>query len=95
MVRTSQGMTVQQLHKRLGQMIEEGRGRQRVHVEIESFRNTQGATVCQVHGLGLMTVQILDDDGFCAINAQGAHVEKVCVTLVGARMANGKGEIVD
>lgn len=95
MARTIQGITVQQLHKRLGKMIEAGRGRQRVHVDVESFRNALGATVCQVHGLGLMTVQMLDDDGFCRVDSRGAHVEKVCVTLVGSCRANTKGEIVD
>jgi hypothetical protein len=93
-VKTIRGFTVNQLQKRLKQLIDAGHGRSYVHVDTDSFKNNLDATICQVHGIGFVTTQILDDDGFAKVDSRGVHVEKSLLTLVGACKANSKGEIV-
>jgi hypothetical protein len=95
MAKLIQGLTINQLHKRLGELISLGHGRKRIHVDTDSFKNNLDASICSVHGLGFQTVQILDDDGFCKIDSRGAHVEKPLITLVGICRSNSKGGIVE
>lgn len=60
------GFTVNQLHKRLGKLIEQGEGRRYVAIDKESFsdnRESDGVCILDVHGMGVLACNVADDDG--------------------------------
>lgn len=70
------GMTVARLHKILGSMIEAGNGRRPVCVDKESFYHpleADGATILHVTDADAKTINMTDDDGGTAVNADGSE----------------------
>lgn len=76
-------MTINQLHKYLGKLIDAGNGRRRVCVDKETFYHpleADGATVLEVNEAGMSYINNLDDDGGVKINKDGTEsMTLVCV----------------
>lgn len=69
-------MTVARLHKMLGKLIEDGQGRRPVCVDKESFYHpleADGATILHVTDADAKTINMTDDDGGTAFNADGSE----------------------
>lgn len=92
------GFTVNQLHKRLGKLIEQGEGRRYVAVDKKSFsdnREPDGVCILDVHGMGILACGVADEDGGTKFDSKGREViSRMCV-LVGSDRANDRGEIVE
>lgn len=91
-------MTVNQLYKRLGKLIECGYGIVTVSVAKETFkdnRENDGCTILQLEGLGVRRINLADDDGGTKINKDGSEASKLVCMLVGSSGATAKGDLVD
>lgn len=91
-------MTLNQLHKKLGKLIEEGFGRLPVCVSKSTFtdnREGDGVTILPVQGAGVRRINIADDDGGTAINKDGSERTRMTVILSGACGVNIRGELID
>lgn len=69
-------MTLNNLHKILGRLIENGHGRCRVSVAKESFRDNRendGCTILPVAGVDVRWIVDVDDDGGTAFNKDGTE----------------------
>ena len=76
-------MTVNKLHKLLGELIAQGYGRQRVCVDKPSFRDNResdGCVVLEVCDAQLRTYNLMDGDGAHALRADGT--ERMLTSLV-------------
>lgn len=77
-------LTVQQLHKQLGQLVEAGHGRQPVCVDKASYHHPcegDGVTILHVHHADLEAVLVWQDDG--TTDAQGREHYRRAVVLRG------------
>ena len=67
-------------------------------VDKESFsdnRESNGVCILDVHGIGMLTCGVADDDGGTKFDSKGVEVViRMCV-LVGSDRANKRGEIVE
>lgn len=91
-------MTVNQLYKRLGKLIEEGHGRTNVAVAKETFRDNResdGCTILDVHGLGVKLIHLADDDGGTAVNKDGSERMRMTCILAGSSGVNQRGQLID
>lgn len=91
-------MNVNQLYKRLGQLIEEGHGRKPVCVAKTTFVDNcedDGVTILPLVGLGIRAINIHDGDGGTGYNKDGSERLRQTVILAGGMGANSKGELVD
>ena len=89
--------TVNQLHKRLSSLIEQGHGRKPVVVDKESYKHnceSDGVTILGLSGLDIQWVPISDDDGGTKLNKDGSESGRKCLVLVGDTRANSMGGIV-
>lgn len=89
-------MTVGQLHKRLGKLIEQGHIRKPVCVAKDTFRHNcegDGVTILEVAGLGIESILHMGD-GDSTERADGTERRRSVCVLVGSSGANSKGEIV-
>ena len=94
----SNGFTVNQLHKRLGELVDAGDGRKYVAIDKASFtdnRESDGVRILNVHGIGLLCVNIADDDGGTAFNRDGTEKQQRMCVLVGSDRATTNGEICE
>jgi len=88
-------MTLNQLHKRLGKLIEEGHGRRKVCVDKETFTHNcedEGVVILDVSGVGVETITIMVDDS--TERADGSERLRQTVVLVGDDAADKNGNIV-
>ena len=80
-------MTVQRLHRLLGQMIEDGHGRKPVFVNKASFydnREIDGVLILPVEDIeGPKWIPMADDDGGTQCNADGSESGRRVVILQG------------
>lgn len=91
-------MTLNQLHKRLGKLIEEGFGRTPVCVSKDTFtdnREGDGVTILPVEGLGVRRINIANDDGGMGMNKDGTERTRMTVILSGACGADRSGQLID
>lgn len=79
-------MTLNELHKRLGKLIEQGHGRRHVAVNKPTFQHNleaDGAVilpVCQVHAEWIPDI---DGDGWAVTNKDGSERGRVTIILGG------------
>lgn len=67
-------MTVRNLHRVLGKMIEAGHGRTRVLVNKDSFTHpleSDGCVMIDAHHVELKLIPMIDDDGGSALDSKG------------------------
>jgi hypothetical protein len=67
-------MTVNQLAKKLAKMIDEGHGKRYVSVDKKTFTHnleSDGVTILNAHDCRLCYINVADDDGGTAVNADG------------------------
>ena len=79
-------MTLNQLHKRLGALIEQGCGRHRVAIDKASFvdnRESDGCTILPVMAIEDVWIPDADDDGGTAVNKDGTERGRCTVVLGG------------
>jgi hypothetical protein len=91
-------MTITELHKRLGKLIQQGHGRKKVCVWKTSFQHNceaDGVVILDLAGLGMMQVPQDDGDGCIRINQDGTESTRQCLVLVGDVQADSKGDIVE
>ncbi len=89
-------MTLNQLHKRLTKLIEQGYGRRTVCVDKPTFSHaceSDGANILGVDGVGVRTVRYMVDDSYEL--ADGTERQRTVVILAGSGGANSKGDLVD
>lgn len=79
-------MTVNQLHKQLSKLMEQGRGRQYVNINKSSFTHPlegDGCVILPVYECGLEWVTTGDDDGGIKINKDGGEAGSTILVLKG------------
>lgn len=79
-------MTVQELHRKLSALIEQGQGRMPVTVNKASFRHAlepDGAVVLDVRGADIQWVPWIDDDGGVKLCKDGSESGRHTVVLHG------------
>lgn len=79
-------MTINQLHKLTAKLKDQGLGRRVVHIDKSTFSHpleSDGCLVLEVETADMHTFNILDDDGFTAVNAKGAEVYYTGLVLYG------------
>lgn len=87
-------MTLNQLHKQLGKLIEKGYGRRRVAIAKTSFqdnRESDGCTILPVCVVDTDWIVDADDDGGLATNKDGSERGRWTVILGGCAYS-AKGE---
>ena len=80
-------MTLNQLHKLLGKLIDEGLGRRDVCIDKESFRDNResdGCVILPVCKVDAYWVPQADDDGGTATNKDGSERGRTTVILGGS-----------
>jgi len=80
------GVTVGQLHKELGKLIEQGYKRTRICVNKPSFTHAledEGATILNVHECRVRLLEMMDDDGGWKFRKDGKQCYLTCVVLAG------------
>lgn len=89
-------MTLNQLHKLLGKLIQKGYGRAEVCIDKPSFRHNleaDGVVYQDICGARAESYEICDGDGFIATRKDGSARMKTGVLLYGiAGCAEGKSE---
>lgn len=85
-------MTLNQLHKQLTKLIEQGHGRRQVAIAKESFhdnRESDGCTILPVCKVDTDWIVQADDDGGTAFNKDGTERGRWTVILGGSRYSSG------
>lgn len=85
-------MTLNKLHKLLGELIERGHGRKQVLVAKESFRDNReadGCTYLPVCKVDTDWIGLADDDGGMAVNKDGSERGSWSVILGGSAYSSG------
>lgn len=89
-------MTINNLYKILGKLIEQGEGRRQVHVDKSSFYHaleSDGVVVLPVKSVLVRAVPLLDDDGGVKELANGMEAHRVCMIMHGGHYTEtGTGE---
>lgn len=79
-------LTVNQLHKMLGQLIEDGNGRLSVCVSKTTFTHPlegDGCSILQAYGIRVEAVPMMDGDGGSEVTKAGREVTKRTAVLFG------------
>lgn len=79
-------MTINKLHKLLGQLIEQGYGRSKACIDKSSFTHPledDGAVILDIHEAESRWVPLMDDDGGTAYRKDGTERGFQTVTLYG------------
>lgn len=79
-------MTLNQLHKRLSRLIEQGYGRRRVSIAKHTFvdnREGDGCTILPIESVCVEWIVDADDDGGLAVNKDGTERGHTTVILEG------------
>ena len=87
-------MTLNQLYKRLGKLIEKGHGRKAVCVDKESFRDNRESDGCTILDIACVDVRWIinaDDDGGAKINKDGTESGLTRVIFGGSSYDDRKG----
>ena len=87
-------MTLNQLYKRLGKLIEKGHGRKAVCVDKESFRDNRESDGCTILDIVCVDVRFIvnaDDDGGAKINKDGTENGSARIIFGGSDYAASKG----
>ncbi len=85
-MKVCRGMTIGQLHKALGKLIDNGHIRRRVCISKETFsdnRESDGCTILNVHAVEMLTVNMADDDGGTAMTKAGLEMTQLTAVLFG------------
>lgn len=80
-------MTVNQLHKALGKMIENGNGRLPVCVNKPTFSSNlepDGHVILDICGANMRVYPVIDGDGGTALRKDGTERQMSCVVLYGS-----------
>lgn len=80
-------MTLNQLYKQLGKLIEQGYGRRTVGVDKQSFRDNRendGPMILPVCKVDVQWINDADDDGGLAFNKDGSERGRTTVILGGS-----------
>jgi len=80
------GLTVRQLYKFMGKLIEDGHARKRVVVRKDTFTHpleADGCTVLEVTHASMNSHLMLDDNSYTKTLADGTESERVALTLCG------------
>lgn len=80
-------MTLNNLYKRLGKLIEQGHGRRRVSIHKETFhdnRENDGCVILPICEVYTQWIPDVDDDGFLATNKDGSERGRVTVIFGGS-----------
>lgn len=80
-------MTLNQLHKQLGKLIEKGHGRRGVCVDKESFKRpleSDGCTILPIEHIDVRWIAIIDDDGGPKENKDGTESGSMQVIVSGS-----------
>lgn len=88
-------MTLNELHKRLTKLIEQGHGRRRVSVDKPSFqdnRESDGCTILPICQVYAQWIPDADDDGGIATNKDGTEHGRVTV-VIGGSTAEPQGDV--
>lgn len=77
-------MTVNKLHKILGELIRKGHGRKKVAVDKPSFWDgNETFTICDVNSIEPIFVGLSDGDGFQEFDSRGGDRGSIHVVLSG------------
>lgn len=79
-------ITVNRLHKMLGKVIANGHGRAPVCIDKQTFSSnleSDGCCILQVDGVEILWINLADDDGGIAMNADGTERGRTTVVLYG------------
>lgn len=79
-------MTINQLHKLLGKLIEKGHGRRQVHVDKGSYHHNleaDGCVILPVWRAQVHTYRMLNEDGGWAYKADGTEITRTSLVLIG------------
>jgi hypothetical protein len=79
-------MTLNELHKRLGKLIEQGHGRCRVSVNKSTFqdnREADGCVILPVYQVAVDWIPEFDDSGYIGVNKDGSERGRMTVVLGG------------
>lgn len=90
--------TVNQLKKRLDELVANGQGRLPVVVSKSTFTHnceSDGVTILDVTGSGTVRVTNSNDDGGTKCNKDGSESSRLCYMLVGDAGSDGKGNILN
>lgn len=80
-------MTLNQLHKHLGEFIRHGYGRRQVCIDKSTFRHNcegDGVIILQVESLETRWVALSDDDGGIAVDSKGRERGSTQIVLYGS-----------
>lgn len=86
-------MTLNKLHKLLGELIDQGHGRRQVSIDKSSFRDNRETDGCVILPISCVDVQWIveaDGDGGSATNKDGSERGRTTVILGGSSYALGK-----
>ena len=79
-------MTLNRLHKLLGELIAQGHGRREVYVDKSSFRDNResdGVCIMPVCEIDVQTYELADDDGGWALDARGCVKTRTSLVIYG------------
>lgn len=88
-------MTVNQLKKKLERLVAQGHGRCRVVMDKLSFSPNDDATHLEVCGIGIENINLLDGDGFTAVDSKGREKSSNVLTIAGPCRCDEKGNLLD
>jgi len=80
-------MTLNQLHKKLGKLIEKGHGRRRICVDKQSFQHpleSDGCTILPIERIDVRWIANADDDGGTKENKDGTESGSTLVIIAGS-----------
>jgi hypothetical protein len=90
--------TVNQLKKRIDQLVADGFGRLPVVVSKSTFEHNcegDGVTILDVTGSGKVRIPNASDDGGTKWNKDGTESSRLCFMLVGSAGSDSKGNIIE
>lgn len=82
----SREMTVNQLHKALGKLIEQGHARTKVHINKPTFTHNlegDGCVILPVYHVLVSVDNVIDDDGGTKVRKDGRECYMTSVVLCG------------
>ena len=88
-------MTLNQLHKQLSTLIQQGFGRRHVCIDKESFTHNlegDGCTILPVCRVDTALIPQIDGDGWTITNKDGTERERFTVILGGASYAQSESD---
>ena len=79
-------LTLNQLHKQLGKLIDKGHGRDQVCIDKRTFHHPlegDGVCILAVGGVEFQHINQVDGDGFCVETKQGKEITRRTVVIHG------------